>query len=340
MNKSLPSRELCTRLSDEVLSTVKILADGRSAYGLLDYPHHSNIGDSAIWVGEIAILNRLFGHGPAYVSQLDHDPAELGHSLSERHILFLHGGGNFGDIWPAYQRYRSAVIKHHPHHRIIQLPQSIHFDDPSKLEETKRVIGAHHDYHLLVRDRESFALAESCFNCPVYLVPDSAFGIGMSAVRRVEKPAGILGLFRTDKELRPDALEGRKKFEDCRLEDWRKISLPIRGVDKAIRRLLRAPVLSGPQMPRRVLFNAMATARVNLGFAQLDRAEVVVTDRLHGHIMSTLLGKPHVVIDNYYGKIARFIDAFGKDDVTLQANTYAEAREMADSLLQSVRSSR
>lgn len=81
----------------------------------------------------------------------------------------------------------------------------------------------------------------------------------------------------------------------------------------------------------------MVDSRVLLGFAQLDRAEVVVTDRLHGHIMSTLLGKPHVVIDNSYGKIARFIDAFGKDDVTLQARDYVEAREMADQLLEQVR---
>ena len=58
-----------------------------------------------------------------------------------------------------------------------------------------------------------------------------------------------------------------------------------------------------------------------------------MTDRLHGHIMATLLGKPHVVIDNFYGKIANFIHAWPTDDKTLQARDYAEAQEMARGLL-------
>jgi exopolysaccharide biosynthesis predicted pyruvyltransferase EpsI len=74
-----------------------------------------------------------------------------------------------------------------------------------------------------------------------------------------------------------------------------------------------------------------------MGFAQIDRHEVLVTDRLHGHIMATLLGKPHVVIDNFYGKIANFIKAFGKDDVTLSAENFAQAHEMAQQLLEQAR---
>lgn len=337
MTQPLSSQALCTRLSETVLATLKPLSEGRNRYGLLDFPEHWNIGDSAIWAGEIALLNRLFGRGPDHVSQHRHDPDEPGRVLDKDHILFLHGGGNFGDIWPVYQTYRTAVITRHPHHRIIQLPQSIHFDDLSKLEDTRRAIGAHADYHLMVRDHESYAFARQHFDCPVYLAPDSAFGIDMTQVPRTRRPDGITALLRTDKELRPDAQDGRKHFEDCRIEDWGRLAKPMVFGDKVMRRLFRSPVLGGAQGLRTAVFNAMAKARVNLGFAQLDRAEVVVTDRLHGHIMATLLGKPHVVIDNYYGKIARFIDAFGKDDVTLQARDYAQAREMAEDLLKRVR---
>ncbi|MFN7225433.1 MAG: polysaccharide pyruvyl transferase family protein [Paracoccaceae bacterium] len=333
MTQLLSSHALCTRLSETVLATLKPLTAGRNRYGLLDFPEHWNIGDSAIWAGEIALLNRLFARGPDHVSHHRHDPNEPGRVLGEDRILFLHGGGNFGDIWTTYHSYRAAVIRRHPHHRIIQLPQSIQFNDVSNIEETKRVLGSHPDYHLMVRDHESYALATQYFNCPVYLTPDSAFGIDMSQVSRVIQSEGILGLLRTDKEARSDAKEGCRYFEKCLIGDWNKLPKPVVFGDKVMRRLFRSPILGGVQGLRTAVFNAMATARVNLGFAQLDRAEVVVTDRLHGHIMSTLLGKPHVVIDNYYGKIARFIDAFGKDDATLQASTYAEAREMADDLL-------
>jgi exopolysaccharide biosynthesis predicted pyruvyltransferase EpsI len=40
--------------------------------------------------------------------------------------ILLHGGGNFGDVWPGFQRFREQVIRESPNRRIIQLPQTIH----------------------------------------------------------------------------------------------------------------------------------------------------------------------------------------------------------------------
>lgn len=45
----------------------------------------------------------------------------------------------------------------------------------------------------------------------------------------------------------------------------------------------------------------------------LGRSRVVITDRLHAHILSTLLGRSNVVLDNNYGKISNFIEAWTKD---------------------------
>jgi pyruvyl transferase EpsO len=39
----------------------------------------------------------------------------------------------------------------------------------------------------------------------------------------------------------------------------------------------------------------------------------VVTDRLHAHILCLLLGIPHAVLDNSYGKLTRFLDAWTGD---------------------------
>jgi pyruvyl transferase EpsO len=72
----------------------------------------------------------------------------------------------------------------------------------------------------------------------------------------------------------------------------------------------------------------MARRRVVLGFDQIDSAERVVTDRLHGHILSRLLDKPQIVIDNDYGKIRRYIGVWGGGDTRL-ARDFAEAAEMA-----------
>jgi pyruvyl transferase EpsO len=57
---------------------------------------------------------------------------------------------------------------------------------------------------------------------------------------------------------------------------------------------------------------------------------VVITDRLHGHILCTLLGIPHVVLDNSYGKIQGFLESFtGECELVRRAESPAEALEMA-----------
>jgi pyruvyl transferase EpsO len=57
---------------------------------------------------------------------------------------------------------------------------------------------------------------------------------------------------------------------------------------------------------------------------------VVVTDRLHVHILSLLQGKAHAVLDNSYGKIARFMAAFtGTTDLAYRARSLPDAIEWA-----------
>jgi pyruvyl transferase EpsO len=77
-------------------------------------------------------------------------------------------------------------------------------------------------------------------------------------------------------------------------------------------------------------YDAAANNRLARGVRQLARARVVVTDRLHVHIISLLMGKPHAVLDNSYGKIARFMAAFsGNNDLSYRATSLDDAIEWA-----------
>jgi exopolysaccharide biosynthesis predicted pyruvyltransferase EpsI len=42
----------------------------------------------------------------------------------------------------------------------------------------------------------------------------------------------------------------------------------------------------------------------------LSEGRVVLTDRLHAVILSCLLGRPMVALDNTYGKIGSFVDTW------------------------------
>jgi pyruvyl transferase EpsO len=58
------------------------------------------------------------------------------------------------------------------------------------------------------------------------------------------------------------------------------------------------------------LFYSMARQRVEFGCSVVSSGRVLVTDRLHGHILALLLGVPHVVMETGYGKIRGFSESF------------------------------
>jgi exopolysaccharide biosynthesis predicted pyruvyltransferase EpsI len=321
------------QISTLIIRHLQRLSNDYSGYGLLDYPSHHNIGDSAIWLGEITLLKKVHGKLADYVSHCRYPISEIGRFVNQDSVIYLHGGGNFGDIWPRFQSYREAVLQRYPNHRVIQLPQSLHYRRAEGIEITKRAIGRHQDFHLMVRDQYSLDLAKREFDCETILVPDSAFGISMTDIPRNQNPQGIIALLRADQERREDALAGSLLFRDVNIADWNRVNEFRRQFQKLSMGLLGAASQQTFMRLRERRFTAMAEERVRLGFVQLDAGSVVVTDRLHGHIMSTLLGKPHVVIDNFYGKIRRFIEAWGKDDITYIASTYEEARKRSDELL-------
>ena len=86
--------ELAQRFSQQL---DRVLPAGQLA--LVDFPDHSNVGDSAIWLGEMAYLRRS-GRLPAYYSAIaDFDDAACRAAIGGGAIL-IHGGGNMGTLWP------------------------------------------------------------------------------------------------------------------------------------------------------------------------------------------------------------------------------------------------
>ena len=267
-------------------------------YVLLDFPDHANVGDSAIWLGEIAELRAITGRDPDHVCTWDEYDAAALRRDSPAGIVFLHGGGNLGDIWPHHQRFREAVVAEMRDRRIVQLPQSIHFRADDGHRRFADIVAAHGDVHLYVRDRPSLEFARARFACPVALAPDSAFALGPQA--RGASECDVLMLMRTDAERvshDPAGLPAGALTLDW-LEDG---PLPVRGQGEALHDH----------------YAALAAARVARGLALLSRGRHIVTDRLHAHILALLLDIPHVALDNDYGKLSAYIAAWTADSPRL-----------------------
>lgn len=281
-------------------------------YALLDMPNHSNVGDSAIWAGEIAWLLKNVGAPPAYVGEHNATADELNAYIRGNTIL-LHGGGNFGDVWPNFQEFREHVIQGYPQAHIVQMPQSIHFDEEAALERTAAALRKAHHLRLLVRDQESYDLAAAHFGCEVTLCPDMAFALG--PLDRLGTPdLDVLLLLRTDKESRQTTAQVQGLPERWEQADWLDDDPDMHRralLDTRLSSVLGLSVRKLSKMwRRRFYYDTVSSQRMARGIKLLSRARFVITDRLHVHILSTLMGLPHCFLDNHYGKISRFSAAF------------------------------
>jgi exopolysaccharide biosynthesis predicted pyruvyltransferase EpsI len=296
---------------DRVLSPL-VWSGTPRAHTLLDFPDHANVGDSAIYAGEVAWLRARTGRGPGFVDALGADCGWDPASLPRVGPILLHGGGNFGDIYPRHQRFREELLGTFRDRPVVQLPQSIHYGDVAGIARTAASIANHRDFTLLTRDHESHALARRHFDCRVEMCPDMAFGLGV-----VQRPAApvrdVLMLMRTDVERVSDG-PGPVLPTGWHVADWMEEPADVhaRALHSARTLALRSanPLHLRRRARRVAYFSALAEQRIDRGLRLLGSARFVITDRLHGHILCTLMGIPHAFLDNSYGKIARFARAF------------------------------
>lgn len=322
------SAAIVSRLSDTISHTLADIVDPSMPFALLDFPHYDNIGDSAIYLGELAYFDAR-GMRPAYVStNNDFDAASMESAIGDG-AIYLQGGGNFGDLWPWFQPFREEILARYPGRRVVQLPQTIHYASQERIDQTARLIEKHGAFTLLVRDRPSYELATRSFQCDVRLCPDMAFCIG--SVRRTAPTYELLLHLRKDKETTgghdSEPYAGKT---GVLVADWpherRRHLIDLRGKAATF---LRGAALGGQNRFREAYFRTLADMRFNRGVALLGSARAVVTDRLHGHIISTLMDLPHAVLDNSYGKTSNFSGAWSTiSDRSFLADSLPEAVEL------------
>jgi pyruvyl transferase EpsO len=271
---------------------------------LFDFPNHSNVGDSAIWLGEIAYLKKYHRSSRiAYVADVRSSLHQPLPKFDENVVILIHGGGNLGDIWPKHQALREKIVANYPRNRVIQLPQSIHFDSKENLNRFQSLLEGHADFHLLARDQNSFEIGREIHKGNVLLCPDMAFCLDGVKAPGNSRRSEIVALLRTDKEVVQNNRDLKHEDGQILIVDW---VTEHKTLSEKLERWLTSRYPEKTRFLRLGLFNFISRETVNRGLAMLGGGNVVVTDRLHGHILCTLARIPHVVLDNSYGKIGNY----------------------------------
>ena len=296
-----------SRLKQTIETRLRPLID--NDYVLLDLPLHTNIGDTLIWQGERDFLHSIpftcLGQGCFKTWRFP--------DLKPGTVILLHGGGNFGDLYPRYQDFRIRVAEHYPGHRIIVFPQSVHYDHPQFLEQDMERLRRHPDLWICTRDRESFDLLRLRFPPErILLLPDMAFCIDPERFANAPEPSRpALFVERRDKEWRPTRFAERLNRND---------GSAISGIDNkdwpgTVRKTFGQWVMSRLRCWHRVvgadtvIRYADAVYRpymLRLGIRFISRYEHIYTTRLHAAILCILLGREVTVLDNTYEKNSRF----------------------------------
>lgn len=315
MTSSISEDSLSIRLRDRLAGVLGSLLPTGTRVALLGFPNHGNVGDSALWLGTRRLLADL-GVDVAYSCEWrDYAEEELATAVAGGAHICLNGGGNFGDLWPGQQQLREHVLSAFSTTRTIQLPQSLWFERPENLDRVRRLVDAHDDLTLLVRETNSLDLATDWFQTSVALVPDAAFGLA-GEMQRSAAECDLLVVRRGDKEGLgwPDLDVG----DGVETTDWLLDTgpLPSRGEGSADDHYLQ-----------------LAAHRVQRGLDLLSRARMLVTDRLHVHLFAVMLGIPHVVIDNSYGKVSGTLRSWTSvSGLALQAHAPEDVPQLLERL--------
>jgi pyruvyl transferase EpsO len=301
-----PVESIRRRVESEILRVLEGLLPSGCPVAHVDFPAHDNAGDSAIWVAERRWL-AVAGHAVEYsASHHDYDARRLDQRLGDDGAILLHGGGNFGDLYPFFHAHRCRIIRDHPRRQIVVLPQTIRFSD-APVEP----IPAHDDVTVLCRDHESLEWARENIDADARFCHDSVFSLPLPAALTSANERFVLQ--RTDRE-KTDMPAGR---------DWlRPSELPRRTwlVSRLVRQGWAAAFVSAGAWDR--LQAAAASGVMTANLRLFGAAATVETNRLHAAVLAWLQGRTVIVHENSYGKLARVLSATVPDDPRI---TYARA---------------
>lgn len=330
-------------------ATLRAAIGGPQDVALLDAPAQINVGDSLIWQGQLAYMERL-GYRVRYISDnQSYDPARLRKALPDGGTVLLRGGGNFGDLWVGHQDHRERVAQDLPDFPIVQLTQSVMFRDPARAVQANRILGEHPSFKLLVRDDLSLERASAALpDVPMAPAMDMALGWTPTTL---DTPVGdhALVIAREDREAGSGLAKAASEWKtwyDIEVTDWgRHARYPLRWTQA-----LRALRLNGkarraqrkygrfvPTMSQRTLESSLLYLNawnVESAVRRFHPSRAMATDRLHAHVMASLIGIPHVVLDNSHGKISQVFDSYtGQFSNAFYVTSPAEAFEKLTSLV-------
>lgn len=289
----------------------EIIAD----YVYLDFPTHQNVGDWLIAMGAWRLLNDLPYSCIKRASIVGFNYEWQ--SIPQNAVILLHGGGNFGDLYPGATWFRNEVVKHCPNNKIIFLPQTITYKNIKNIIETVSVCSLHKNLILCARDQSSYELLKQHFtNNRCVLLPDTAWGL-YDYLGKFRKPLSSrrsLVIKRNDEEFE----KGFDIDDAVDVVDWqdilRIIHLPFMYMPYRIIRKLSKIKIIPASIEKRIcdlyMINVLYSYVLKNVVGYIQNYKKIYSTRLHGWILASMLQIECEWTDTKYKKISNYFNTW------------------------------
>lgn len=251
-------------------------------------PIHNNYGDEAIFLSTKQFLKDYFPN----IQQIIINGKEtlvnlklIKYIINDKDIIIISGGGYFG-LYDHIIKEQANIVQNFPKNEIIFFPCSIAYNKTNQLNYIHylEIFNNHPNLIFFIRERISFNISKQLFyKSSLYLVPDIATRLNIKNFKlNSNKRSGILLILRKDELL---------------LEE--KDHLYIKKIaQKYFNEVIQL------DSNKFIINKGSNKSNETINFIKLIKSkQLVITDRLHGMILSIITETPNIVFGNNYHKV-------------------------------------
>lgn len=262
---------------------------------LLDLPGYGNLGDEAIAVSEVYFLRECCVKHDYDLELFNQSEFEDNFKWYKKHIdkqdiIVLQGGGNLGNAYQHLEDIRKIIIHEFPKNKIVLFPQTYYFEKSNegikKAKQTDQVYNHHPNLTLIAREKFSYNKMKKHFpNNKVYLLPDMVLYYPFNKNIGSKNKNLVTFCMRndTEKSVTNQALQKLYQY-------FKSKGFEVKTTDTVVDENFDSDI-------------DKAKVAVDNKIEELAKGSLVVTDRLHGMVLSVLGNTNCIVFGNYNYKI-------------------------------------
>ena len=266
---------------------------------IVNAPDHNNYGDEAILMSTKEFLKNFFPTIEQIIIFSNENYYNINlikYIIKPNDIIIISGGGYFG-FYEYVIQGQINIIKTFPLNNIFLFPCSIYLNK-TKLKRYKQYIDAYNNHKhltLFTRDLLSYKTAVNLFNFKsIYNVPDIVTRLNLKFKNKVINRKGVLLNLRKDNEIL--LTENNHKF-----------------IKNLILKFFNNSIYEKDSNKFKVSKGSNKEKETIKFIKFVRKKELVLTDRLHGMILSIITNTPCIVFGNNYHKVESSYYSWFKD---------------------------